>query len=86
MSFLGDPVQLETEVTQVVKRTNDVKSVRFRMLRGFDYLPGQWAFITLGHENEQKTKPLTFSSSPIEDILEVTKRLKVTISPTHWKL
>ncbi len=43
--------------------------------RDFDYLPGQWAFVTVGSEEEQKTKPLSFSSSPTEDFLEFTKRL-----------
>jgi ferredoxin-NADP reductase len=52
-----------------------VKSIRFRKPKGFNYLPGQWAFITIGKENMQKTEPLSFSSSPTEDFLEVTKRL-----------
>ena len=52
-----------------------MKSVRFIRPNGFNYLPGQWAFITIGPESMQKTKPLSFSSSPTEDFLEVTKRL-----------
>jgi ferredoxin-NADP reductase len=74
MNFPGKPAQLETEVTQVIHRTRDVKSVRFRKPKGFYYLPGQWAFVTLGRE-EKITKPLSFSSSPTEDSLEFTKRL-----------
>ncbi len=66
---------METEVTGVIQRTEDVKSVRFRRPKGFDYLSGQWAFVTVGGEEEQKTKPLSFSSSPTEDFLEFTKRL-----------
>jgi ferredoxin-NADP reductase len=66
---------LETEVTGVVQRTNDVKSVRFRRPKDFVYLPGQWAFLTVDSDEEQKTKPLSFSSSPTEDYLEFTKRL-----------
>jgi glycine betaine catabolism B len=66
---------LETEVTHVIQRTKDVKSVRFRRPKGFNYLPGQWAFLKVGSKEEQKTKPLSFSSSPTEDYLEFTKRL-----------
>jgi glycine betaine catabolism B len=75
MNSSGEPVQQKTEVTQVVQRTTDVKSVRFKRPKGFNYLSGQWAFITIGNENMQKTEPLSFSSSPTEDFLEVTKRL-----------
>ena len=66
---------METEVTGVIQRTKDVKSVRFRRPKGFNYLPGQWAFLTVDSDEEQKTKPLSFSSSPTEDYLEFTKRL-----------
>ena len=75
MNFSVEPVQQKTEVTQVVQQTKDVKSVRFIRPKGFNYLPGQWAFITIGNENMQKTEPLSFSSSPTEDFLQVTKRL-----------
>ena len=75
MNFSGEPAQFEMEVTGVILRIEDVKSVRFRRPKGFDYLPGQWAFVTVGSEEEQKTKPLSFSSSPTEDFLEFTKRL-----------
>ena len=75
MNSSGGPTQLETEVTRVIQRTKDVKSVRFRRPKGFDYLPGQWAFLTVDSDEEMKTKPLSFSSSPTEDYLEFTKRL-----------
>ena len=51
-----------------------MRNVRFRKLEGFEYLPGQWIFLTLGR-GEEKTKQLSLSSSPTEDSLEVTKRL-----------
>jgi ferredoxin-NADP reductase len=66
---------LETEVTGVIQRTKDIKSVRFRRPKGFNYLPGQWAFLTVDSDEERKTKPLSFSSSPIVGYLEFTKRL-----------
>ncbi len=68
-------MQTETKVTQVLSRTRDALSVRFARPEDFDYLPGQYMFITLGCKDEQKTKHLSISSSPTEDFLEVTKRL-----------
>ncbi len=68
-------MQAETEVTKVLQRTRDVISVRFARPKNFDYLPGQYMFITLRNKGEQKTKHFTISSSPTEDFLEVTKRL-----------
>jgi ferredoxin-NADP reductase len=68
-------MQAETEVTQVLLRTRDALSVRFARPKDFDYLPGQYMFITLRRGEEQMTKHLTISSSPTEDYLEVTKRL-----------
>jgi len=68
-------LQFETDVIRVIQRTNDVKSVRFKKPDRFNYLPGQWISVTLGNENEQKTKPLSLSSSTTEDFLEITKRL-----------
>ncbi len=73
--FFGKKMQAETEVTQILSRTRDALSVRFARPKGFDYLPGQYMFITLRSGDEQKTKHLTISSSPTEDFLEVTKRL-----------
>ncbi len=75
MSPTAEQAQLKTDVMQVIQRTVDVKSIRFRKPDEFDYLPGQWVFVTLGHKDEPKTKPLSLSSSPTEDFLEVTKEL-----------
>lgn len=68
-------MQTETKVVEVLPRTGDALSVRFARPKDFDYLPGQFMFITFGSKDEQKTKHLTISSSPTEDFLEVTKRL-----------
>lgn len=75
MSPTAEQAQLETDVIQVIQRTVNAKSIRFRKLEKFNYLPGQWVFVTLGRKDEQKTKPLSLSSSPTEDFLEVTKEL-----------
>jgi ferredoxin-NADP reductase len=40
---------------------------------GFDHLPGQYMFITVGDGATSLTKHLTISSSPTEPFLEVTK-------------
>jgi glycine betaine catabolism B len=68
-------VQFKIDVIQVIHRTKDVKSVRFRKPDKFSYLPGQWILVTLGNKNEQKIKPLSLSSSPTENFLEITKKL-----------
>ena len=65
----------EAEVIQTIMRTPDVLSIRLRRPEGFNYLPGQWMLVTPGKKTEQPTKPLSLSSSPTEDFLEVTKRL-----------
>ncbi len=69
------PIRFETEVVQLVWRTDEAKSVRFTKPEGFDYLPGQYIYLTLGQGDKQKTKPLSLSSSPTEGFLEVTKQL-----------
>jgi ferredoxin-NADP reductase len=67
--------QFDTVVLQVFQRTKNIKSVRFRKPDTFQYRPGQWISVTLGNENDQVTKPLSLSSSPTEEFLEITKRL-----------
>jgi ferredoxin-NADP reductase len=67
-------MQFETDVIQIILRTRNARSIRFKRPEGFSYLPGQWISVTLGGDR-QKTKPLSLSSSPTEGFLEVTKRL-----------
>lgn len=68
-------MNFETDVIETVQRTPDVKSIRFTKPQKFDYLPGQYIFITLGSDSDQMTKHFTISSSPTESFLEITKRL-----------
>lgn len=69
-------MKFHAEVNEIVQRTKDVRSIRFARPEGFDYLPGQFMFITLGKEEAQMTKHFTISSSPTEEHhLEMTKRL-----------
>jgi glycine betaine catabolism B len=65
----------ETNVIEVIQRTPDVKSVRFKKPLEFDYLPGQYVVLILGDGPNQMKKPFTLSSSPTEDFLEITKKL-----------
>ncbi len=65
----------EIEVIETIQRTPDIKSIRFRRPQEFNYLAGQYMFITLGSGSDEMTKHFTISSSPTEDLLEITKRL-----------
>ncbi|HNX39721.1 MAG TPA: hypothetical protein PKK11_03990 [Methanothrix sp.] len=78
----------ETTALEVLQRTPTTRSIRFSRPAGFDYLPGQFVILTLKGRQEDGTqedgggvgdamikKPLSLSSSPSEDFLEVTKRL-----------
>jgi ferredoxin-NADP reductase len=64
-----------SRAVKVIKRTKSVKSIRFEKPEHFSYLPGQWTFLIFGDGPERIMKPLSFSSSPTEDHLEVTKKL-----------
>ena len=78
---------IKTSAIEVVQRTPTTRSIRFSRPAGFDYLPGQFVTVTLRSRQEAKRdgglaegdvmvkKPLSLSSSPSEDFLEVTKRL-----------
>jgi len=68
-------MQSETIVIESIQRTRNIISVRFAKPEGFEYLPGQYIFITIGSGDAELRKPLSISSSPTECFLEVTKRL-----------
>jgi glycine betaine catabolism B len=68
-------MKFNAEVNEIVQRTKDVRSIKFARPEGFDYLPGQFMFITIGKGEAQMTKHFTISSSPTEEHLEMTKRL-----------
>lgn len=68
-------MQFVSRVEQVIKRTKNVKSIRFEKPAQFEYLPGQWTFLIFKNGTDQLMKPLSLSSSPTEDYLEVTKKL-----------
>jgi ferredoxin-NADP reductase len=69
------PVTFETHVDEIIRRTHDVKSFRFRRPEGFDYRPGQWVTCNIMIEGISKMHHFTISSSPTEDYLEFTKKI-----------
>ncbi len=68
-------MEFETEVEDIIQRTYNVKSFRFRRPPDLDYKPGQFLFITIKSGGEEMQKHFTISSSPTEGYLEFTKKL-----------
>ncbi len=69
-------MEFETSVDEIIRRTHDVKSFRFKRPGGFDYDPGQFFFVTILIEGEKSKKHFTISSSPTEkEFIEFTKRI-----------
>jgi len=69
-------LRFEARLIERIMRTPEILSLRFGKPAGFDFLPGQYIFVTVGSGVDKLTKHLTISSSPTEQgHLEVTKRL-----------
>lgn len=69
-------IQFETEVTEVIKRTKNVKSFRFTAKENVDFKPGQFFFVGIKIDGAERTKHFSFSNSPTEKgYIEFTKRL-----------
>jgi ferredoxin-NADP reductase len=72
----GKEMRFDTTVMDIILRTIGVKSFRFERPADFEFDPGQWMFITILINGEQKTKHFTISSSPTEkEFLEFTKKI-----------
>ncbi len=69
------PIVFETKVEQVIRRTKDVKSFRFKKPEGFRSMAGQWMYVNIKIEGTQKMHHFTMSSSPTEDYIEFTKKI-----------
>jgi len=67
--------QFESQVIETVQNTKSSQSIQFCRPPGFDYLPGQFITLELNGIEGEIRKPLTLSSSPTEEFLQVTKRL-----------
>lgn len=69
-------IKLETEVVDIIERTHNVKSFRFRIEKDGDFKPGQFFFVTIKIDGREGTKHFSFSNSPTEKgYVEFTKRI-----------
>lgn len=69
-------MKFEEKTIDIIKRTHDVKSFRFRRPEDFDFKPGQYILVSLTVEGKVVTKAFSLSSSPTEkDYIEFTKKL-----------
>ncbi len=69
-------MKFEEPVTEIIKRSYNVKSFRFKKPEAFDYKAGQYVTVTLNSNGKKLSKAFTLSSSPTEkDHLEFTKKL-----------
>ncbi len=69
-------IKFETEVLNIIQRTHNVKSFRFRIKEDVDFKPGQFFFVTLKIDETERTKHFSFSNSPTEKgYVEFTKRI-----------
>ena len=69
-------MKFETKVIESVYVTSDVLSIRFERPNGFDFIPGQFMFLTIHNEGKKLVKHFTISSCPSEKgFIEITKRL-----------
>ena len=69
-------VEFETEVIDIVQRTDSVKSFRFKVKKGADFKAGQFLFVTIKIDGLERAKHFSFSNSPTEkEYIEFTKRI-----------
>lgn len=69
-------IEFETEVTDIIQRTHNTKSYRFKVKGDIEFKAGQFLFVTIKIGNEQKSKHFSFSNSPTErGYVEFTKKL-----------
>lgn len=70
--------EINTTFIEKINRVPGVDSFRFRPEQKIDFLPGQFLKILFDKEkknNAELNKYLSFSSSPLKEYIEVTKRL-----------
>lgn len=69
-------MEFETNVTDIISRTYNVRSFRFPRPASINYKAGQFMFITIKSGEKEMKKHFTISSSPTEkDFIEFTKKL-----------
>ncbi len=69
--------EFDTEFSEIIQRTADVKSFRFPISSAkASYLPGQFFFVTISVKGQKALHHFSLSSSPTdEEYLEFTKRI-----------
>lgn len=70
--------EFKAKLIDKIQRTPNIKSFRFEPENKVDFLPGQFVFVifdTADLKNKNLNKYLSFSSSPLKNYFEVTKRL-----------
>jgi ferredoxin-NADP reductase len=68
-------MKLETTISEIIPRTADVSSYRFRRPAELTYKPGQFFFVTIKQDEKELTHHFSFSSSPTETgFFEFTKK------------
>lgn len=71
-----DIKEFETEVIEIIQRTHDVKSFRFKLKEEIHFKPGQFFVLTILINDMEATKHFSFSNSPTENgYVEFTKRI-----------
>ena len=69
-------IKFETEVLDIVQRTHNVKSFRFKIKEDVNFKPGQFFFVIIKIDGVERTKHFSFSNSPTEKgYVEFTKRI-----------
>ncbi|NQT23160.1 MAG: FAD-dependent oxidoreductase [Candidatus Omnitrophica bacterium] len=69
-------ITLETTLSDVIQRAEGVKSFRFKVGKPTSFLAGQFFFVTIRINGEERTKHFSFSNSPTEArYIEFTKRI-----------
>jgi ferredoxin-NADP reductase len=68
-------MKIETQITEIIPRTNDVNSYRFSRPAELTFKPGQFFFVTIKQGDKELTHHFSFSSSPTETkYFEFTKK------------
>ncbi|MEM3404568.1 MAG: FAD-binding oxidoreductase [Nitrososphaeria archaeon] len=69
-------MEFETTVIEIIQRTYNVKSFRFKAPKDFNHKPGQFMFVTIKINDTPTKKPFSISCSPTEKgYVEFTKKL-----------
>ncbi|OGX14800.1 MAG: hypothetical protein A2166_05800 [Omnitrophica WOR_2 bacterium RBG_13_41_10] len=66
------------KLIEKIKRTPTILSLRFSLSLAINFIPGQFLkviFDESNYNNKELNKNLSFSSSPLKDYIEITKRL-----------